>query len=729
MGAVYEAEDLDTGRRVALKVLGHALDSPQARQRFFREGRLAASINHANSVYVFGTEEVGGTPVIAMELVAGGTLHERVAAQGPLPFAEAVDSVLQVISGLEAAQRLGVLHRDVKPSNCFIDTYGTVKIGDFGLSLSTAIRADASITASGVYLGTPAFSSPEQLRGEELTVRSDIYAVGVTLYYLLTGRMPFEAPNIVQLLATVLERRPESPARIRPGIPNELGQVILKCLNKDPGERYPNYSELRDALLPFSSIMPTPASLPLRFLAGLADTVLIGMIGLLLSIVFLGGLFPFVQVGVPVYKMFLLFAGSMAAMLAYYGLLEGLYGASLGKAIFRLRVAGPDRNVPGIPKALLRALIFILFPVLPYWIYLGFNPLETMARSSQFTQIGMSLTFYLLLGLLFSTARRRNGWAGLHDLVSNTRVIRKPKYQARPSPAETEQTATVPPAAALVGPYHVLQTIETRESEQWLAGYDTRLLRKVLLHIVPPGSPAVATQLRNLARPGRFRWITGRRTSTENWDAYENPGGQPLLQLLDRPQPWSQVRFWISDIASELALAETDGTVPDTLAVNRVWITAQGFAKLMDFPAPGAPPTAEPSGPSPGAGQPNNFLREIAVSALAGDTTPSAITNPKAPLIPLPLHARRFIDQLPQLNSAASVLSQCTAFVAKSFHRHPNAPDRPRLRVSGFPSHERCRGGVRNANAHPDSTGPSGLVTSYSTPPASQRAEDAMAKT
>src|SRR6185295_2817527 len=128
MGAVYEAEEIESGRRVALKVLTHSLDSPEARKRFLREGRLAASVNHPHSVYVYGTEEINGTPAISMELVAGGTLQERVKQKGPLPIDEAVDVVLQVIAGLEAAQSLGVLHRDVKPSNCFVDMDGSVKV-------------------------------------------------------------------------------------------------------------------------------------------------------------------------------------------------------------------------------------------------------------------------------------------------------------------------------------------------------------------------------------------------------------------------------------------------------------------------------------------------------------------------------------------------------------------------------------------------------------------------
>ena len=170
MGAVYEAEEIESGRRVALKVLSQALDSPEARRRFLREGRMAASVNHPNTVYVFGTDEIDGQPVIAMELVGGGTLQERVKEGQPMAVAGAVDAILQVIAGLEAAAAMGVLHRDIKPSNCFVETDGTIKVGDFGLSRSTAARQETKLTLTGSFLGTPAFSSPEQLRGDEFSM-------------------------------------------------------------------------------------------------------------------------------------------------------------------------------------------------------------------------------------------------------------------------------------------------------------------------------------------------------------------------------------------------------------------------------------------------------------------------------------------------------------------------------------------------------------------------------
>src|SRR5262245_13103788 len=208
MGEVYEAEDLEIERRLALKVLSHSMTQPVDQARFLREGRLAASISHPHCVYVYGTEEIQGTPVITMELVPGGTLKDRVKARGPLGVAEAVDTILQVISGLEAAAAAGILHRDVKPSNCFIETDGEVKVGDFGLSISTLARDETHLTALGTIVGTPAFASPEQLRGDELDMRSDIYSVGATLYYLLCGRAPFEESNVIKLITTIVEQNP-----------------------------------------------------------------------------------------------------------------------------------------------------------------------------------------------------------------------------------------------------------------------------------------------------------------------------------------------------------------------------------------------------------------------------------------------------------------------------------------------------------------------------------------
>ena len=150
------------------------------------------------------------------------------------------------IAGLEAAQGIGILHRDIKPSNCFRDAGGAVKIGDFGLSISTAVRTEPALTATGAFLGTPAFCSPEQLRGDELNARSDMYSVGATLFYLLTGRTPFEGKTTVQLLATVLEQRavPEKisrecsagPGQSRSALPGKAtGRAVQELSRAGPG--------------------------------------------------------------------------------------------------------------------------------------------------------------------------------------------------------------------------------------------------------------------------------------------------------------------------------------------------------------------------------------------------------------------------------------------------------------------------------------------------------------
>jgi eukaryotic-like serine/threonine-protein kinase len=648
MGAVYDAEDLESGRRVALKVLSHTLDSPEARERFFREGCLAASINHPNSVYIFGTEEIGGTPVITMELVTGGTLQERVRAKGPLPVGEAVDCVLQIIEGLEAAQRIGILHRDVKPSNCYVGEDRSVKIGDFGLSISTAVRTEPALTAAGGFLGTPAFCSPEQLRGEELNARSDMYSVGATLFYLLTGRTPFEAKNMVQMLATVFEQRAPSPRQFRAEVPKGLAKVVLRCLEKQPGERFKSYADLAQALAPYGSTAPTPATLGLRFLAGVVDMTLLCLLALVINLSAFGGPMAFMDQAMQLSpKLLVCVLGWVVVVALYYALCEGQWGAAAGKALCRLRVVGPDRNPPGFGRALGRALIYALPPFLPYWLAFGSNP-KAYLGSSQWLQMLVGLSCYALMALLFVTARRRNGFAAVQDLLTRTRVVSRGALQMRPVLAASELPPPAAESATTIGPYHVLQPLAESAGAKWILGYDLKLLRKVWVRVMPPGTEPVSVWLRNLARVGRLRWLTGKRSPAENWDAFEALSGRPLLELIGSPQPWREVRYWLYDLAAEISTAAKDGTLPE-LALDRVWITADGRAKLLDFPVP----TLTPFDVSPL--QPvNAFLNTVATTALAGKRDASAQVAGAVPL-PLPLHARAFLKSLLQMASADAV--------------------------------------------------------------------------
>jgi uncharacterized RDD family membrane protein YckC len=661
MGAVYEAQDLESGRRVALKVLSHTLDSPEARERFFREGRLAASINHPNSVYVFGTEEIGGTPVITMEMVAGGTLQDRVRARGPLSIGEAVDCVVQIIEGLEAAQRIGILHRDIKPSNCYVGEDGTVKIGDFGLSISTAVRTEPALTATGAFLGTPAFCSPEQLRGEELSARSDMYSVGVTLYYLLTGRTPFDAPNMVQLLATVLEQPAPSPRKFRPEIAQGLAKAVLRCLEKESGERFKNYADLAQALAPYSSSAPTPATLSLRFVAGVVDmTILCGLAAAINLSVFRSPMAFLDQVMQLSPKALVCMFGGFCAMVLYYALFEGLWGAAAGKALCRLRVVGADRNPPGFARALLRALVYVLPPLVPYWVAFGMSPKAYV--SVPLAQMLWGFSIYAIMALLFLTARRRNGFAAVQDLLTKTRVVSRAALASRPVLAAIEGPPPAVESAISIGPYHVLQTLTESADERWFLAYDLKLLRKVWIRTVPPGTQPVPVQLRNLARVGRLRWLTGKRSPEENWDAFEALNGRPFPGLVGNPQSWREVRYWLHDLSAEISAAEKDGTLPQ-LALDRVWITGEGRAKLLDFSAPGLAENPEilPHGgtksetsPNPNTQTAQGFLAEVAATALAGTGEASAKAASEV-AVPLPLHARTFLKTLPQLAGAGAI--------------------------------------------------------------------------
>ena len=347
MGVVYEAEQVESGRRVALKMLSTQLGAPEVRGRFFREGRLAAGVSHPNSVYVFGTEEIEGLPVITMEVVGGGTLQDRLDRVGRLSVTEAVDAMLDLIDGLEAALSKDVLHRDIKPSNCFIGPDGKVKIGDFGLSVSTITTVDTFATATGVALGTPAFAAPEQLRGDPLDRRADIYSIGATLHNLLTGTPPFRGNNAVQIVAAVLDETPASIGAVRPDVTPEIDAVVSRCLAKRPADRFPDYASLRAALLPFSSRRPDPvaATRMRRILAGTIDLTLAWTLPRTLLAASVGAL-SFAELWWTRWQ-WPFFGVACLGYLTYFAGFEGRGEASPGKWLLGLSVRRDDRRSVG----------------------------------------------------------------------------------------------------------------------------------------------------------------------------------------------------------------------------------------------------------------------------------------------------------------------------------------------------------------------------------------------
>jgi serine/threonine-protein kinase len=247
MGAVFLARDIRLDRPVAIKVLPpHLAAEGELRELFLREARTAARLSHPNIVAVFRADELAGHPFFAMPFIEGENLAERVSGEGVLPAADTVRILREVAWALAYAHARGVIHRDVKPENIMIERgSGRAIVTDFGIArveFAPALEQDALI------LGTASYMSPEQINGDPLDGRSDLYALGVVGFLLLSGQLPFSAANVSALLYAHLHRPAPSLASVAPRVPAPIGEVIDRCLAKDREARYPTGESLADAL-------------------------------------------------------------------------------------------------------------------------------------------------------------------------------------------------------------------------------------------------------------------------------------------------------------------------------------------------------------------------------------------------------------------------------------------------------------------------------------------------
>ena len=258
MGEVYQARDTTLDRDVALKVLPEAFTSdPDRLARFEREAKVLASLNHPNIGSIYGLEEAEGVKALVLELVEGPTLADRI-SQGPIPLDEALPIATQIANALEAAHEQGVIHRDLKPANIKVRDDGTVKVLDFGLAkaldptpegdLSQSSTLTAMTSQAGVIMGTVAYMSPEQAYGVALDPRSDLFSLGVVLYQLATGTVPFTGKTSAALVDHMLHRAPTPPGQLNATVPAELERIITKALEKDCRLRYQTASDLRNYL-------------------------------------------------------------------------------------------------------------------------------------------------------------------------------------------------------------------------------------------------------------------------------------------------------------------------------------------------------------------------------------------------------------------------------------------------------------------------------------------------
>jgi non-specific serine/threonine protein kinase len=270
MGVVWRAEDVDLHRPVALKVLAaETLARDDMRDRFMREARTAAALNHPNICTIYEVGEVDQVPFIAMELIDGESLDARLAQTEPLGLEELVRLGIEVAQGLAAAHAQGIVHRDLKPGNVMLTADGQVKILDFGLAKpqsamiggegdeTLAQTITAEMTQEGTILGTVSYMSPEQAEGKVVDTRSDVFTFGVLLYQMTTGQLPFRGDTSTSTLAKILEAEPEPPSVVREGLPADLERIIRRCLAKRPADRY---NDTRDLVADLRNLQTTGES-------------------------------------------------------------------------------------------------------------------------------------------------------------------------------------------------------------------------------------------------------------------------------------------------------------------------------------------------------------------------------------------------------------------------------------------------------------------------------------
>jgi tRNA A-37 threonylcarbamoyl transferase component Bud32/uncharacterized RDD family membrane protein YckC len=416
MGNVYEAWDTALDRRVALKLLRpEVADRERLVSRFEFEARAAARVNHPNLVQVYFVGGEGYHRFFAMEFLPGPTLEVYVAARGGLDLVEALDLLQQAALSLQAVHSAGVIHRDVKPGNLILDGRHRLKVTDFGLSKSIAASGGAS--SSGILLGTPRYMSPEQCRGEDIDGRSDVYALGLVAYHLLTGRHAFETDSLGALLDAQMNAPIPDIRSLRPDLPAEVRTVLEAMTAKAKDRRPPDMASVVTLLEGLRPLPEHPASLAARISACVVDwfvaCFLMGLLGGLRSV----GSQPYTMGTLQQVIFFVLFLGSQAGM-------EFLKGGSPGKLALNLTVLARGAGPPGVLRCLARFLVrfpaSVLF-ILPWSpdpvseFFVGLQALAVLAGFGVFLARGRRSLSDLLTGTRVIIRSHRSGFRGPAD--------------------------------------------------------------------------------------------------------------------------------------------------------------------------------------------------------------------------------------------------------------------------------------------------------------------------
>jgi hypothetical protein len=669
MGTVHEAEEIATGRRVALKLINPEFaGSADAVERFRQEGRIASMIAHPRCVFVLAVDEEAGRPYIVMELMPGATLAELIRERGPLPPEQAVAKIHDVIEGLLQAHRLAVIHRDVKPSNCFLEADGRVKVGDFGLAKS--LIQDAHLTKTGAFVGTPHFASPEQICGEAINVQTDVYSVAATLYYLLTGQPPFSGKDSMATLARIVADPAPSMRNVRPELSPALDRVVLRGLERDRNKRFADLEAFRQALI---ALVPEPLSREgqaRRIVACVADGLLFWIVYLPLlaglNALFGGEGLDSRQAGL----LALARAVSVLAFGLYFLVLEHTWGCSLGKLVLGLRVCTsrsidpPDWKAIAVRTGVFLGLIplcAVAGPMVSWLQEVNAADSEAWKQSAGWIDLSVRGVWgFVGLLLLASTMRARNGYLGLHEKISGTRVIQ----QARPRQANhashssgwlmsflhsrsLNRGVTQPgPLPQRVAGFAIRGALKWTPADKVLLGEDASLGRRVFLWLRPDSEPALPAVRREVGRRTRLRWLGCGKQGEFQWDALLAPIGCPLPEMvqIEGEFAWRETRVLLEELAGELAASLAEGTLPSSLTPAQVWVQPDGQAQLADLPL-----TAIPEEESPVSSSQEqlclDLLARVLVHALEGE--PGSSQGPAARLsVTLPADAQETCERL-----------------------------------------------------------------------------------
>jgi len=615
MGAVYLCEQDEPVRmRVAVKLVKNGMATmatPAAFERFRREGRLAAGIDHPRCVFVYAADKWRGEPYLAMELLPGPDLQRYHAANAPLSVDAVVGFALDILDGVEAAHRVGVIHRDLKPSNIILDHFGRAKVGDFGLSRTLHMSSELT----GGFVGTPMFAAPEQLEEKSADTLSDVYAAAGTFYYLLAGRPPFHATSSAGLVASVLEGEPTGLRVHRPDVPTTVEAVIMRGLARDPAHRWHSARAFRDALASVARPSYEPAVPALRVLAGVMDATLFwAFVGLLVAV----GSAP---TPLAILVMAYAFLALPTASLARETIAMRLLGLRTVDADMRHRAKEGQQALRLVVPAVMLSLPGVLIASDPMWTLVA---------------AGVVVSVVLLAV--------RRGSLFVWDMVSATRVVVPKRAAASLHPRRVAHDAPqpAPDLPARLGPYTVQGLLSRQEGHALASAFDAELGRRVWLEWGPGDRHPLSQTRRGMARQTRLRWIISGSDGTAVWNAYAEPHGETFLQFAASQPTWETVRRFLLELARELEQGQREGELPPRLALELLRVREDGTPLLVDVGPLACSASEEETGVTCEA----RSLRFLA-------TVARALQSSRRPgeQAPLPLHAASLMARIAALET------------------------------------------------------------------------------